>query len=212
MGILKRFIDLLGRPRGIFGPVLLSMMNVGHRPFIEKVLEEVPIDRDDVVLDVGCGGGNAIRLMANRAASVYGVDISPVSVASARRKNKGNVRAGRVSIMEADASNLPFEDGTFDLITAFETVYFWPEAAFCFSSIRKKLKVGGAFLVACEGVRPESGEEHPFEKMAPGVMRVYGREEMRSMLDRAGFSSVRTICPDRPGWLCMIGERGGECP
>ena len=62
MGILKRFIDLLGRPRGIFGPVLLSMMNVGHRPFIEKVLEEVPIDRDDVVLDVGCGGGNAIRL------------------------------------------------------------------------------------------------------------------------------------------------------
>ena len=36
MGILKRFIDLLGRPRGIFGPVLLSMMNVGHQPFIEK--------------------------------------------------------------------------------------------------------------------------------------------------------------------------------
>lgn len=162
--MLDTFIDLLGRPRGPLAPVLLSLMNIGHKPFIESVLSEIPIERSYTVLDIGCGGGIAIARMADRAQKVYGIDISPASVKKASSKNRKQIQSGRVSIMEGDVASLPFEDDTFDLVTAFETIYFWKDLELCFAAINRKLKPGGTFLAACEAMRKSNGEKTPMRK------------------------------------------------
>lgn len=51
---------------------------------------------------------------------------------------------------------LPFEEASFDLVSAFETVYFWPDLNRGFREVFRVLAPGGRFLVVCEGSGPES--------------------------------------------------------
>jgi len=60
-----------------------------------------------------------------KGAQVYGIDISEESVAKAKKVNV-NVLDKQVFVTLGSAEKLPYEDGKFDLVTAVETVYFWP--------------------------------------------------------------------------------------
>jgi SAM-dependent methyltransferase len=124
-------------------------------------------------------------------------------------KNRSGVKAGRVVIREGDAEAIPFEDGMFDLITAFETVYFWPDAEAAFLEINRKLKPSGVFLVACEVRRPESGEKHFLEDAdtGKGAFRVFGRGEMKGILGNAGFVNIKELLPLENRWLCLSAQK-----
>ncbi len=208
--MMEAFWNQCGRPRGSFAPLLLGMMNVFHKPLIKSVLAEIPIEPTHMVLDIGCGGGNAIALLVGKAHRVYGVDISPESVKKASSKNKKYIDAGRVFISQAEAASLPFADGTFDLITAFETIYFWGDLAANFRAVLAKLKPGGLFLAACEASRKDDETQNVFEKMSGGNVRVYSHRELRKIFERSGFSSVSTYCKNKPQWLCIGGRRAAK--
>ena len=60
---------------------------------------------------------------------VQGIDYSAVSVEKARKVNAGAIAAGQCTVQQASVAELPFEAEQFDVVTAFETVYFWPELA-----------------------------------------------------------------------------------
>jgi SAM-dependent methyltransferase len=207
--VIKRLMGVLIRawrkPRGVFAFLFIDTMNLGHLPFIKTVLSAVPVGPSDTVLDVGCGGGNAVRVMARSAGKVYGIDHSPVCVEKSIRVNRFQIKAGRVSIQEGDAGDLPFEDGMFDLITAFETIYFWPDIVSAFRGIRRKLKPSGVFLVACETRAPESGEKHFLEEVDAGKrpFHIYGRSELRGILEEAGFADIQEPLPQKRRWLCL---------
>jgi Cyclopropane fatty acid synthase and related methyltransferases len=88
----------LRKPDGFWGHLILSLMNYGHTPIIKWALSFVPLTSTDTVLDIGCGGGGAIRRMAQTSGKVYGVDYSETSVATARSKNKKAISQGKVDI------------------------------------------------------------------------------------------------------------------
>jgi SAM-dependent methyltransferase len=184
-------------------------MNTGHSRFTRKVLGEVSITPSDTVLDIGCGGGNAISIMAELGGVVCGIDYSPSCVKKSVAKNRSGVEAGRVVIREGDAGAIPFEDGMFDLITAFETVYFWPDAEAAFLEINRKLKPSGIFLVACEMRRPESGEKHFIEDAdtGNGTFRIFGCDEMKDILGNAGFIDIKELLPQEKLWLCLSARK-----
>mgnify|MGYP002579886485 CR=1 FL=1 len=71
--------------------------------------------------------GRRTRLKKCPRGSVSGIDYSAVSVEKSRRVNRKAIEAGRCTALQASVESLPFEDGSFDAVTAFETVYFWPE-------------------------------------------------------------------------------------
>jgi SAM-dependent methyltransferase len=208
MGVLIR---IWRKPQGFFAPFFLGVMNLGHLPFIKKVLSEVPLGASDTVLDVGCGGGNAVRLMAKSAGKVCGVDYSPVCVKKSIRANILRVEAGQVSIREGNAEELPFEDNTFDLITAFETIYFWPDIESAFREIHRKLKPSGIFLVACETCAPEDGRKHFLEDIdvGKGPFHIYGYGEVRGILEKAGFSDIKELLSQKRLWLCLSARKSG---
>jgi ubiquinone/menaquinone biosynthesis C-methylase UbiE len=88
-------------------------------------------------------------------------------------------------------SENPWPDKTFDIVTAFETVYFWPDFVHDLGEVRRVLKPGGVIFICNELNKPESGE-------APGQywiktlgIKVYGPAEFREYLTKAGFAEIR---------------------
>ena len=139
------------RPSSLMGRLLLRSMNIGHGRLHQWGLKAAGIQLTDRVLDVGCGGGKAIsRILEDTRREVAGVDHSPEAVKTARSVNRAAVSSGRLRIVESSVENLPFRDGFFDVVTAFETTYFWPELQAGLTEIHRVLNRGGKLVIANE--------------------------------------------------------------
>ena len=124
----NQLIDQCRKPAGWLGRFLLWVWNIRHSRVTDWGLRHVAIAQRDTILDVGCGGGRTVRKLAGVATQgrVCGVDHSEESVAAARRTNRHGIATGRVEIRLGSVSDLPFPTGTFDLVTAVETHFWWP--------------------------------------------------------------------------------------
>ena len=81
---------------------------------------------------------------------VYGVDHSEASVGSTARTNARQIAAGRVDVRLASVFDLPFADDTFDLVTAVETHFWWPQLPSDIREVRRVLKPAGLLMIAAE--------------------------------------------------------------
>ena len=92
------------------------------------------------------------------------------------------------SYIQGDARHLDFEDETFDKVTAFETIYFWPGLAHCFGEVRRVLKPGGKFLIGLES----NGDSSMVMKFFGTVidMTNYNDSEVIKALQEAGFEDI----------------------
>src|SRR5262245_46459874 len=143
------------KPRWWIGRFIVRGMNRSHSRLTDWGLTGVRIDKDFSILDVGCGGGRTIQKLAAIATDgkVCGVDYSPASVATARRTNARAVTDGRVGILQGSVSQLPFTPAIFDLVTAVETHYYWPNFVDDLREVRRVLKPGGLVVIVAEAYR-----------------------------------------------------------
>ena len=204
MGLLSKIFSNTRKPEGFFGRLMVNGMNGGgHAKLAEWGLSGVEVAADGTMLDVGCGGGANIARLLRRAPQgrVTGIDYSAVSVKKSREVNAKAIAAGRCKVLEGSAAALPFEEGVFDLVTAFETVYFWPEIENCFAGVRRVLKEGGRFVIVNEddGL---SGNNEKWEKMIDG-MHTYTPDELRTHLAAAGFRDIAVRRDEQHHWLCV---------
>ena len=190
MGLLRKFFSNTGKPEGTMGKVVVAMMNRGHAGIAAWGFSHLDLQGNEQVLDCGCGGGAnvAVFLRMVDEGHVTGLDYSPVSVEKARDVNRAAIEAGRCEIVQGNVLELPFDDGRFDVVTAFETVYFWPEIARCFTQVHRVLKPGGMFMITNE-TSGKTGAHEKWLKIVDG-MSVYTGEELKSMLTGAGFARV----------------------
>ena len=188
---------------GLGGRLMLWSMNHGHSPIYEFGLSNITLPRAGRILDAGCGGGELLRRMAARAtgATFSGIDISPASVAAARRLNRRAIRSGRMEIEQGTIESLPWPEGTFDLVTACETVYFWPDPATDFREIARILKPGGTFTIILEATDPVAARV--WTDALPS-MRVRTPEELAALLAAAGFAPPAIHRNSRTGWACLV--------
>ena len=123
------FLENTRSPAGLGGKLMVRMMNVGHRALARWGLRFLLLSADAKVLDCGCGGGANIRTLLKKCPQgiVKGVDISDVSVTTARRVNRSAIADGRCAVWQGSVDELIFAVDWFDAVTAFETVYFWPD-------------------------------------------------------------------------------------
>jgi SAM-dependent methyltransferase len=196
---MKSIFQNTRKPEGFWGRMILRGMNRGHAPLSAWGMTYLRAAENARILDIGCGGGaNIARMLRLWPQSfVEGVDYSPESVKMSRRKNKA-LLGTRCAVREGDVSALPYENGAFDAATAFETVYFWPEPARAFAEVRRVLRPGGMFLIVCEGSDPADATW----TSRIGGMTVYSGEELRSLLQRAGFSEP-VLRQGRKEWICL---------
>ncbi|MGY1636221.1 class I SAM-dependent methyltransferase [Geodermatophilus sp. SYSU D00742] len=81
------------------------------------------------VLEVGCGHGVLVALLAGRGAEVLGLDRSPAMVAAAARRNRAAVEAGRVRLQAAQLLDADLGSGPFDVVVSFDVRAFWDAGA-----------------------------------------------------------------------------------
>ena len=190
MGLLRRFFGNFEKPQGMMGKIVVAMMNKGHVGIAAWGFSHLTLRGDERVLDCGCGGGANVAkfLQLLPGGYVSGLDYSPVSVEKARDVNSAAIAAGQCTILQGNVLKLPFEDGQFDVVTAFETVYFWAEIARCFAEVCRVLKPGGVFMITNE-TSGKTGAHEKWQKLVDG-MSVYTGEDLEELLTGVGFARV----------------------
>nr|WP_295160008.1 class I SAM-dependent methyltransferase [uncultured Methanobrevibacter sp.] len=200
--------DNMRKPKGKLGQIQLKSMNKEHTPVSLWGLKHLDIKGDDVILDIGCGGGININRMAKHAKKVYGVDYSMDSVKVSREVNRQEIYDGKVEVVHGDVQSLPFDDETFDVVTSFETVYFWPNIEKCFGEVKRVLKPGGIFLIGTESNGSDNIPMKISEKLIN--MTVYNDKEMCQYLENNGYSQITAYLRDGRKKQETIKEIGGE--
>ena len=207
MSLAKNFFSQTRKPEGFLGKMMLGTMNSGHAKLADWGFDHLPEMTPESAVDLGCGGGrNAGELLKMfQKAHVTAVDYSALSVEKAKDYNKAMIVAGRCEVLQGDVSDLQLPAGTFDLATAFETVYFWPGIGKCFSQVAKVLKPGGYFMICNEsdGTDPTSLK---FEKIIDG-MKNYTTEEIEAALRTAGFSEVTSDHHPSKPWITVLAKK-----
>lgn len=201
--MIRKFMQNCRKPRGLGGRVMVSMMNRGHSDISKWGLSHLQIKSDAKALDIGCGGGaNVQRLLAMcPQGHIEGVDYSEESVAVSRKTNR-NELGKRCDIRQGSVSRLPYDDGAFDVATAFETVYFWPDISNDIKEVHRVLKPGGSFLICNEAGDPT---DTAWTDKIDG-MRIYSGEELVRLLTDAGFT-VLINDKQGAGRLCLIAKK-----
>ncbi len=186
-------------------------MNVQHSRLTNWGLSHVPIGESDTILDIGCGGGRTISKLAGRASQgkVYGIDHSAESVAAARRTNAREIAASRVDIRQCSVSEPPFSDDTFNLITAVENHFYWPDLPADTREVLRVLKPGGSLILIAEvykGSKSLTGSIAEKYTSLTG-MTLLSAKEHRELLENAGYAEVQVFEEQSKGWICVIGKK-----
>ena len=132
------------------------------------------------VLDIGTGTGKAARVVAKRfsGAEVVGVDLAPEMVHEATRILPSEL-ASRVTFQVADGSQLPFDDGAFDLVVLQNMIPFFDE-------LGRVVRPGGWVIFAFSR-GPETPIWVPPEKLRARLAEV-GFEDIRELVAGAGVA------------------------
>ena len=202
------FFDNMRKPQGKLGNMQLKSMNKEHTPVSLWGLKHLNIKEDDVILDIGCGGGMNIKRMSEKAKKVYGVDYSIESVKLSRQVNEDNIRQGKVEVLEGNVAALPFDDDSFDIVTAFETVYFWPDIEKSFGEVRRVLKPGGTFLIGMETNGSDSLVMRFWNHFID--MEMYTDDEISSFLENNDYNDITAYLRDAKNKQEIIKSKGEE--
>jgi ubiquinone/menaquinone biosynthesis C-methylase UbiE len=186
-------------------------MNSSHSKLTDWGLGHISMENHHTILDVGCGGGRTVSKLAAIATQgkVYGVDYSDQSVAATKRTNERWIDLGRVEVRQGSVSQLPFPDGMFDLVTAVETHFWWPNLPGDMREVFRVMKPGGTLVLIAEIYKGANTMAAGFaEKYASRTgMSLLSVNEHRELFTNAGYSDVQVIEERDKGWICGIGRK-----
>jgi ubiquinone/menaquinone biosynthesis C-methylase UbiE len=194
------------KPHGEEGYQTIENMNENHKEISDFAFECVNVGKNDKILDIGCGGGvNIEKFLKLTSGNVDGLDYSGVSVNASIRQNQNAVESGRCNVIQADVSDMPIDDESYDLVSAFETIYFWPDIENTFKEVSRIIKPQGQFMIA-QGTDGNHPDDELWLSTVEG-MSVYTADELEKYLLNAGFKSVKSFKKENDYILVVIAKR-----
>jgi SAM-dependent methyltransferase len=118
-----------------------SIQEPQGRSVFEAALDALGVGAGTRLLDAGCGAGLALRLAADRGADVTGLDASEALLEHARRRVPG------ARIVRGELEELPFDDGSFDVVTGFNSFQYAAQPANALREARRVVTPGGRVLL-----------------------------------------------------------------
>ena len=143
---LRTFYDVTARkPSGWLGKFLYRK-GMGHYGFFRAVIEKLPLQPEDVFLEIGCGGGILLDMVLQTVQLACGIDHGPDMVALARQKNAQALSEGRLVIVQGDIRTLPWSEDHFTCAASVEMLYFIEDPA---QALRKLVECYNQLAVWC---------------------------------------------------------------
>ena len=207
MGMIKGYFKHVRKPEGIWGKLMMEAMNRAHASVSDWGMGHLWGISPDRIAELGCGGGrNTVQLLKKfPKAKVTALDYSQTAVEKTKHIGRQAIQAGRLQVIWGNVSHLPFQAEVFDLITAFETVYFWPGPVESFREVWRVLKPGGMFLIVNEA-DGTGKEDRKWMSMIDGL-QIYHKDQLKDFLQKAGFKEIMVDCDQRRHWLCMMAKK-----
>jgi ubiquinone/menaquinone biosynthesis C-methylase UbiE len=154
----------------------------GFRRFVTPLLERATAGRPNpLILDCGCGTGNNLAMLRRHGRAV-GIDITWSGLAYAHR-------LGERQVARASATQLPFPAGQFDLVTSFDVLYAFDDEMErdALNEMYRVLRPGGQTIINVAALPALRGNH----SVLGGEVRRYRRGELKSHLERTGFTVLR---------------------
>ncbi len=206
---MSGLMDQYKCPRGRHGRIVAALMNRGHEPLTLWGLTHIEIKPDYAVLDVGCGGGKTVNRLAQKTphGKVFGIDYSPDMVEYSKKVNKKLIAENRVEIVEGSVDKTGFPDNFFNLVTAVETYYFWPNFSDALKEILRVLKSGGVFLMVNEMVQDGVYDVKNAETIEQTNVRLIPLDEIKTTALRVGFADVQIFIKEGSPWNAVLAKK-----
>jgi len=200
----KLFYSNTRKPKGILGNIMINKMNIGHAKLSDWGLAHLNNINPTQIADLGCGGGINVGKLIKKFpnATVTGFDYSKVSIKKSKEENKDSIDKGICKLVQGDVSCMPFENEQFDLLTAFETIYFWPGPQKSFQEVYRVLKPWGTFAIINEfdGI---SKREQYYANLIKGL-KLYSQQELKDLLREVGFKYITMYNDEQNHWLVVV--------
>jgi SAM-dependent methyltransferase len=191
MSLMNSILDAqYRRPSGLIGRWVGRRMARQHRAENAWTVSLLDAQPTDQILEVGFGPGIALEMLACVVTQgrITGVDASTEMVATASRRNRAAIRAGRVELRQGEAASLLFSDATFDKAYSIHSIYFWPNTMQGLCEMRRVLKPGGRLVVTI--LPKERWPVSPDGTLGTPDCHVFGGDELARLMREAGFAST----------------------
>ena len=206
----KELIKNARKPVGELGHQILDRMNQSHESMAQWGVTHFEVNEDSKILDIGCGGGRNIQRFAEQISEngrVVGIDYSEVSVEKSTKLNQEFIDQGIVNVLQGSVSEMPCYDETFDIVTGFETIYFWPDFINDLKEVNRVLKKGGLVFFCNEAVYRE-GEMEKYDDLVELLdMKIYSEEVLKESLEKTGFNDFKAFVNEENDWICVIAHK-----
>jgi ubiquinone/menaquinone biosynthesis C-methylase UbiE len=205
----KELMNQYRCPTGLQGRIVAARMNRGHSALSTWGLKKERIEPDFVILEVGCGGGKTIKRLARKAfqGNVFGIDYSPDMVKYSREVNRKLIAHNRVEILLGSVKRMGFPEDFFDLVTAIETYYFWPDLQEAFREIKRILKPERHLLMINEMVKDGVYEMENADMIAKTHARLIPLHEIQVILNSVGFVNVKVFTKTKSPWNAILAQK-----
>ena len=168
--------------------------HIGGRKATVHAVDQMSLNKDHHVLDVGCGIGGAARYMADHTGcTVTGIDLTPEYISVAQHLNVLTGMNERVRFEVASALDMPYEDMTFDAAITLHVAMNIRERAALYGEIARVLKPGATFYLFDVMKKNEGQLAFPVPwAQSEDTSHLTTPDEMLVLLDAAGFE-VREV-------------------
>jgi ubiquinone/menaquinone biosynthesis C-methylase UbiE len=146
----QRILDTqYSQPTGLFGWLIGEKMIRQHKPETLWTIENLHLQKNEQILEVGCGAGYALKYIAtlNGSHNVTGLDVSKSILHSAVIRNKKKLRQKRMTFVHGSVEELPFHDEQFSTVFSIHSVYFWKDLSISLEEIHRVLMPRGTVMI-----------------------------------------------------------------
>lgn len=181
----------LRRPTGIRGVITGRRLNRFNQDSVLAAVAATQLEPGQTAADIGFGGGVGLPPLLERVGAhghVYGIDLSQTMLRMARRRFKGDVANGRLTLERGDLGDLPLPDDSLDTLITVNTVYFLTDLDRATAELARVLRPGGRAVVGVGD--PDAMASMPVVAHGFTVRPI---DELTHSLVASGFATPRDV-------------------